>query len=491
MTENAENEVKAAGPNGRVIGVHSTSVDMTSSWSRTEQFRKMRSPATSSYYNEIFAFQLPNTKGDRKTHYSFIHHYVDSDGSAGSASMRALGNAVAVLNGGRNGTILRGAARQGVYRHIAAHYRDAEREAPELKSDEDVDALMMFKGLIDAPLAETLDLTVKGLEDLDNIIDVESDVSWVEGEQEIKGIVVEADDDVVLVEQIDEKGSRTGEFYELDYAEIKLRTFVVMEKAEGMPEKGAIVSWDTSKGKYYGDVVEVVTDGMARGEPQGLEIEGSEDNPAFIIRVWMKEEYEEEDEPEDDEDMEESSKSAKSEVEWHSTNVTVVARGEGLTVEEALPTGDGEDDYTDESEDEETAMKSIDDDFRAKVTELIKANSEVLERLAQYDVEEKSEVVEDAPVSEEVVVAETEEVKSEEETTEVKSEETTTETAETSSEVVAQDALTEEAKSEEVAEEATETVEAAQEGQPAVEAKASISFDDLKEFHTLLKEMSK
>lgn len=476
-----EVELKETGPNGRVVPVHSTSVDLSSAWDRTAQFKKMRSPATPSYYNDIFAFQLPNTKGTRKTHYSFIHHFVGSDGAAGEASGRALANSVAVLNGGRQGTVLRGAARQGVYRHIAAHYKDADREAPELKSDEDVDAIMMFKGLIDAPLAETLDLTVKGLEDLDNIIDVESDVSWMEGDQEFKGIVVEADDDVALVEQIDEKGARTGEFYELDYAEIKLRTFVVMEKADGMPEKGAIVSWDTSKGKYYGDVVEVVTDGMARGEPQGLEIEGSEDNPAFVIRVWMKEEYEEEEEPEDDEDMEESSKSAKSEGEWHSTNVTVVARGDGLTVEEALPTGDGEDDYdSEEEDDEETAMKSIDPEFSALVKRVIEQNAEVLKRLAELDSEEKSDVVEETPVAEETVV---EEVKAEDVVAAV--EETSVE------ETPATETLTEEVKAEEVVTEEAKAEETPAEEQPVVEAKASISFDELKEFHNLLKEITK
>lgn len=472
-------ELKAAGPNGRVVPVHSTSVDMNSAWDRTVQFRKMRSPATPSYYNDIFAFQLPNTDGDRKTHYSFVHHFVGTNGSAGAASMRALSNSVAVLNGGRSGTVLRGAARQGVYRHIAAHYRDAEREAPELKSDEDVDAIMMFKGLIDAPLAETLDLTVKGLEDLDNIIDVESDVSWVEGEQELKGIVVEADDDVALVEQIDEKGSRTGEFYELDYAEIKLRTFVVMEKAGEMMEKGAIVSWDTSKGKYYGDVVEVVTDGMARGEPQGLEIEGSEENPAYVIRVWMMEEAEAE-EPEDEE-MEESSKSKKSAGEWTATNVTVVARGDGLTVEEALPTGTEEDGYdSEEEDDEETAMKSIDPEFSALVKRVIEQNAEVLKRLAELDSEEKSDVVEETPVAEETVV---EEVKAEDVVAAV--EETSVE------ETLATETLTEEVKAEEVVTEEAKAEETPAEEQPVVEAKAAISFDDLKEFHNLLKEITK
>lgn len=475
-----EIELKETGPNGRVVPVHSTSVDLSSAWDRTAQFKKMRSPATPSYYNDIFAFQLPNTKGTRKTHYSFIHHFVGSDGAAGEASGRALANSVAVLNGGRQGTVLRGSARQGVYRHIAAHYKDADREAPELKSDEDVDAIMMFKGLIDAPLAETLDLTVKGLEDLDNIIDVESDVSWMEGDQEFKGIVVEADDDVALVEEIDETGERTGELYELEYSEIKLRTFVVMEKADGMPEKGAIVSWDTSKGKYYGDVVEVVTDGMARGEPQGLEIEGSEDNPAFIIRVWMKEEYEEEEEPEDDEDTEESSKSAKSEGEWHSTNVTVVARGDGLTVEEALPTEGDEGDYDSEEEDEETAMKSIDPEFSALVKRVIEQNAEVLKRLAEFDSEEKSDGIEETPAAEETVVEE------------VKSEEVVTTTEEVvADETPAAETTTEEVKSEEVVAEEAKAEETPAEEQPVVEAKSAISFDDLKEFHNLLKEITK
>lgn len=486
MSENNEVEIKEAGPNGRVIPSHSTAVDKTSSWDRTAQFRKMRSPATPSYYNDIFAFQLPNTKGTRKTHYSFIHHYVGDGGKAGPASRVALGNSIAVLNGGRQGTVLRGAARQGVYRHIAAHYADADIEAPELKSDEDVDAIMMFKGLIDAPLAESLDLTVKGLQDLDNIIDVESDVAWIEGQTEMKGIVVEADDDSALVEQVDEKGERTGEFYELDYAEIKLRTFVVMEKVDGMAEAGAIVSWETTQGTFYGDVVSVETDGKVRGEPQGLELEGTEENPAYLIRVWMQETEEAEMEDEEDEDEEEASKARKSAGEWTPTNVTVVARGDALKVEEALPTGTPEEGYSEGEDEEESAMKKMDTEFMALVEQAMKQNAAILERLAQYDsadaAEEIAPAVEEAK-SEEVAAEATEVVE------EKTSEEVPTETTETVEEV-----KSEEAPAEQVVE--TETVEAVAEvaeEKTAEEQKqtATISFDDLKEFHLLLKEMSK
>jgi len=483
MTEEHDMELKDTGPNGRAIPSHSTSVDSSSAWDRTAQFKKMRSPATPAYYNDIFAFQLPNTKGTRKTHYSFIHHYVDSSGKAGAASGRALGNSVAVLNGGRQGTVLRGAARQGVYRHIANHYKEMGRDAPELKSDENLDAIMMFKGLINAPLAETLDLTVKGLKDMDNIIDTDSNISWFDGEQEMKGIVIEAEDDVALVEELDEAGQRTGEFYEVEYSGIKLRTFVVMEKAGEMMEKESIVSWETSKGRYYGDIVDIVTEGMARGEPQGLEIEGSEDNPAYVIRVWHNPNMTEKPDDYDGSDADEDEKGEHG--DWHATHVTVVARGDGLKVEEALPTGTEEDDYDYGDDDEETAMKSIDKEFRAQVEQVIKANAEIIERLAKFDVEEKS-IDQGETVSVQEIAAEevsVEEVKSEiaveavEAVEEVVAEEIT-------EEVKTEDTIVEEVKTEE---ELTEVVE---EEQPVQESKASITFDDLRQFHDLLKDIS-
>ena len=154
-------EVKDAGPNGRVVPTHDTDVNMSRAWDKTIPYRNMKSPGTPSYYNRIFAYQNPNTKGDRKTHYNFIHHYVSSDGTPGEASYSALINSMAVLNGGRSGTVLRGEARRGVYNHIAAHYRDAGKEPPELKSDEFVDYIMIQKGIITKPLSEDAGLEVK------------------------------------------------------------------------------------------------------------------------------------------------------------------------------------------------------------------------------------------------------------------------------------------------------------------------------------------
>ena len=161
MKSAEQEEVKDAGPNGRVIANHKTDVNTSRAWDKTAPFRSMKSPATPSYYNKIFAFQNPNTDGTRKTHYNFIHHYVGADGTPGEASYSALINSMAVLNGGRSGTILRGEARRGVYNHMAAHYRDAGKEPPELKSDEFVDFVMIQKGIITKPLSEDAGLEVK------------------------------------------------------------------------------------------------------------------------------------------------------------------------------------------------------------------------------------------------------------------------------------------------------------------------------------------
>jgi HK97 family phage prohead protease len=161
MKSAEQEEVKDAGPNGRVIATHKTGVNTSRAWDKTAPFRSMKSPATPSYFNKIFAFQNPNTDGTRKTHYNFIHHYVGNDGTPGEASYSALINSMAVLNGGRSGTVLRGEARRGVYNHIAAHYRDAGKEPPELKSDEFVDYVMIQKGIITKPLSEDAGLEVK------------------------------------------------------------------------------------------------------------------------------------------------------------------------------------------------------------------------------------------------------------------------------------------------------------------------------------------
>lgn len=64
----------------------------------------------------------------------FLHHDVGADGSPGAANLAACSNGIGILNGGRGGTDIPAGDRQGVYDHLAAHLRDADREAPPLQA---------------------------------------------------------------------------------------------------------------------------------------------------------------------------------------------------------------------------------------------------------------------------------------------------------------------------------------------------------------------
>ena len=138
-------EAKAS---GGPIRSHSTPVSDRARLNR-QAILSVRSPAEPDYYRKIFAYQYPNTDGD---------HFVSEDGRPGAAAMSELRVQMSVLNGGRTGTTLRGADRKAVYNHLARHYRDFGATPPSLKSDSDVDTIMMKKGLIDKPLTpETKD----------------------------------------------------------------------------------------------------------------------------------------------------------------------------------------------------------------------------------------------------------------------------------------------------------------------------------------------
>jgi hypothetical protein len=240
----------------------------------------------------------------------------------------------------------------------------------------------------------------------------------------------------------------TDETVLISVQDVKLRTFVVMEKIdEGMTE-GALVSWETSNGAYYGDILSSSTEGTVRGEPQGLEIEGSAERPAYIVRVWMY-----------DED------------EWMATNVTVVAYGDALTMVEELPEPMDDEDPEDEDMPEEMSYyeedeKSTNMNIEAQIAEIVAR--EVAKALAAMN---------------------TAEVKTEEIAVETKSEESAEVVAEeVAAEEVAADAPAEHAAVEVAVEEAVAEEVVAEEKSEVVEMEtAELSFDDLKEFHDLLK----
>jgi hypothetical protein len=291
-------------------------------------------------------------------------------------------------------------------------------------------------------------------------IDIESYKSFV-GQQALLsddsiGIIVGiSEDGQALVQKcLDMEGlEETDETVLIAVEDVKLRTFVVMEKVdEGMTE-GALVSWETSNGTYYGDILSSSAEGTVRGEPQGLEIEGSAERPAYVVRVMMW-----------DED------------EWMPTNVTVVAYGDALTMVEELPEPMDDEDPADEDmpEDEmsmvEDNEKSIDMNIEAQIAEIVAR--EVAKALAAMNTAEvKAEEIAVETKSDEAAEAVAEEVVAEVAVEEV--------AADAPAEEVAVEAAVEEVAAEEVvAEEKSELVQM---------ETAELSFDDLKEFHDLIK----
>ena len=290
-------------------------------------------------------------------------------------------------------------------------------------------------------------------------VDIESYKSLI-GQQTLLsddsiGIVVGISDsgEALVQKCLDMEGlEETDETVLIAVEDVKLRTFVVMEKVdEGMTE-GALVSWETSNGTYYGDILSSSSEGTVRGEPQGLEIEGSAERPAYVVRVMMW-----------DED------------EWMPTNVTVVAYGDALTMVEELPEPMDDEDPADEDmpEDEmsmvEDNEKSIDMNIEAQIAEIVAR--EVAKALAAMN---------------------TAEVKTEEIAVETKSEEAAEAVEEVAAEVVAEevaaDAPAEDAAVEVAVEEAVAEEVVAEEKSEVVQMEtAELSFDDLKEFHDLLK----
>ena len=291
-------------------------------------------------------------------------------------------------------------------------------------------------------------------------IDIESYKSLIGQEALLSddsiGIVVGiSDDGEALVQKcLDMEGlEETDETVLIAVEDVKLRTFVVMEKVdEGMTE-GALVSWETSNGTYYGDILSSSVEGTVRGEPQGLEIEGSAERPAYVVRVMMW-----------DED------------EWMPTNVTVVAYGDALTMVEELPEPMDDEDPEDENmpEDEmsmvEDNEKSIDMNIEAQIAEIVAR--EVAKALAAMNTAEvKAEEITVETKSDEAAEAVAEEV-----------------VAEVAVEEVAADAPAEEAAVEAAVEEvAAEEVVAEEKSEVVQMETAELSFDDLKEFHDLIK----
>lgn len=119
------------------IGVHHTAT-ISGSWDGPQNKANLKNDGDAAYYRKAYAWQDPDGDPATKAAYKFIHHEVSADGSIGAANTNGCSAGIGIMNGGRTGTTIPMGDYEGVWRHLAAHIRDADLEAPELKRTVDV-----------------------------------------------------------------------------------------------------------------------------------------------------------------------------------------------------------------------------------------------------------------------------------------------------------------------------------------------------------------
>lgn len=135
------------------IGAHHTATS-DGGWDGPANEARLRKGEGAAYYRRAFAWQDPDGDPETKAGYRFIHHEVGSDGSIGAANLRACSTGIGVLNGGRGGTTIPDADKQGVYNHLAAHLRDGDMEPPELRAVEETIERRVAEGQMEVRAGE-------------------------------------------------------------------------------------------------------------------------------------------------------------------------------------------------------------------------------------------------------------------------------------------------------------------------------------------------
>ncbi len=143
--------LKGSGVNTRTLGVkegeppsmlvktavrpHSTPVT-NRAWDGAAVVGALPDNASGADLKSVFAWydaSAPDPDGDNypdaKSAWKFPHHH----GIGGPANVQALSLGIAALNGARGGISIPDGDRAGVYAHLAAHLRDADREPPALR----------------------------------------------------------------------------------------------------------------------------------------------------------------------------------------------------------------------------------------------------------------------------------------------------------------------------------------------------------------------
>mgnify|MGYP000586634823 CR=1 FL=1 len=152
--------LRGAGVNTRILAIksdemksaipsHSTATTDVA-WDGPANVARAKNDQDYSYYSKIFAW-APHDPEDRKkkSKYKYPHHMVSQNGTPGAANMRGCSAGIAVLNGARGGASIPESDRKGIYRHLARHLKDGDKEVPELRSIDSLDIERNSDNIID------------------------------------------------------------------------------------------------------------------------------------------------------------------------------------------------------------------------------------------------------------------------------------------------------------------------------------------------------
>lgn len=139
----------------RAIPAHETDT-VTRSWNAAATVKALAEDARPSELRSVYAWVDPEGDPECKSSYRFPHHH----GVGGPANLRACLQGIATLNGATGDPGVPEGDRDAVYKHLAAHLLDADREPPKLRTaegekgkkrfnDEGIDVMAAVSNFID------------------------------------------------------------------------------------------------------------------------------------------------------------------------------------------------------------------------------------------------------------------------------------------------------------------------------------------------------
>ena len=174
------------------VAVHHTPVSESDTWDGPANEARLDSPLSLATARAGYAWiDMDRVDGGEvpKDGCKFLHHDVTAAGQPGAANMEACSSGIGILNGGRGGTTIPDADRQGVYDHLAAHLRDGDREPPELMHVDSTDAAVLT--------AASYTVTINELPPawwFEEPVDVSPDLAWTVTDQgRVFGFIAQRD----------------------------------------------------------------------------------------------------------------------------------------------------------------------------------------------------------------------------------------------------------------------------------------------------------